>query len=570
LSQDSVPVAAAPETKAQRAERLKRTLNPWAAFAEIERFAREGFDAIPAEWLNTYFRWWGLYTQGDGVGAVGGKGGEGKAVRYFMQRIRIPNGILTAPQLRAIAHLSERYARGVADITVRQNIQLHWVEIESLPAIVRTLDAVGITTLGTCGDVTRNITGCPLAGADADEIADTAGLVQSGTAMLNGAAEFYNLPRKYKVTITGCRVWCSYPEINDVGLTALRHPDTGEVGFSLRVGGGLSTEPHLGPRLNVFVPWDRTLTVLKAVTEIFRDSDVLRQHREKARLKFLFLQHGWTAARFRVEIERRLGAPLPPAVPETPPEDVYRDHVGVHPQKQPGLFSAGVSIARGRITPGEMRAAAALAERHGSGALRTTHMQNLVVLDVPRASLTGLLREAEAAGLALEASPFRRGIVACTGSEFCKIALTETKGFAARLVEELEARMPGFDRHLKLHVTGCPNSCGQHWIADIGLEGKKIRGPAGFEDAYYFCVGGGLGARATVARPIGFRVPAREAADAIERLLRAYLALRAPGATFHEFTAAHTDDELRALLAGGIVPAVARDLPAAATPHGIE
>ena len=569
MSQDSV-TAAPTETKAQRAERLKAALNPWAAYAEIERFAREGFDSIPPEWLNTYFRWWGLYTQGDGVGAVGGKGGEGKAVRHFMQRIRIPNGILTAPQLRAIAGLADRYARGVADITVRQNIQLHWVEVESLPAIIRTLDAVGITTLGTCGDVTRNITGCPLAGADADEIADTSSLVESATAMLNGAAEFYNLPRKYKVTITGCRVWCSYPEINDVGLTALRHPRTGETGFSLRVGGGLSTEPHLGPRLNVFVPWERALAVLKAVTEIFRDSDVLRQHREKARLKFLFLQHGWTAARFRAEIERRLGASLPPAVPETPPEDVYRDHVGVHPQKQPGLFSAGVSIARGRITPAEMRAAAALAERHGSGALRTTHMQNLVVLDVPRASLPGVRREAEAAGLALEASPFRRGTVACTGSEFCKIALTETKGFAARLVEELEARLPGFDQHLKLHVTGCPNSCGQHWIADIGLEGKKIRGPAGFEDAYYFCVGGGLGARATVARPIGFRVPAREAAGAIERLLQAYLALREPGATFHEFTAAHTDDELRALLAGGVVTAVARDLPAAATPHSIE
>ena len=569
MSQDRM-TGAAPETKAQRAERLKGALNPWAAYAEIERFAREGFDAIPPEWLNTYFRWWGLYTQGDGLGAVGGKGGEGKAVRHFMQRIRIPNGILTAPQLRAIAGLAERYARGVADLTVRQNIQLHWVEIASLPAIIRTLDAVGITTLGTCGDVTRNITGCPLAGADADEIADASSLVDAATAMLNGAAEFYNLPRKYKVTITGCRVWCSYPEINDVGLTALRHPDTGETGFSLRVGGGLSTEPRLGSRLNVFVPWERALAVLKAVTEIFRDSEVLRQHREKARLKFLFLQQGWTPARFRAEIERRLGASLPPAVAETPPADVYRDHVGVHPQKQPGLFSAGVSIARGRITPSEMRAAAALAERHGSGALRTTHMQNLVVLDVPRTSLAGLRREAEMAGLALEASAFRRGTVACTGSEFCKIALTETKGFAARLVEELEARMPGFDQHLKLHVTGCPNSCGQHWIADIGLEGKKIRGPAGFEDAYYFCVGGGLGARATVARPVGFRAPAREAAAAIERLLRAYLTLRAPGATFHQFAAAHTDDELRALLAGGDVVAVARDLPAAATPHGIE
>ena len=200
MSQDSV-TAAPTETKAQRAERLKAALNPWAAYAEIERFAREGFDSIPPEWLNTYFRWWGLYTQGDGVGAVGGKGGEGKAVRHFMQRIRIPNGILTAPQLRAIAGLADRYARGVADITVRQNIQLHWVEVESLPAIIRTLDAVGITTLGTCGDVTRNITGCPLAGADADEIADTSSLVESATAMLNGAAEFYNLDNEQALAL---------------------------------------------------------------------------------------------------------------------------------------------------------------------------------------------------------------------------------------------------------------------------------------------------------------------------------------------------------------------------------
>ena len=565
-----IAVAVPPESKAQRAERLKRALNPWAAYAEIERFAREGFDAIPPEWLNTYFRWWGLYTQGDGAGAVGGKGGEGKAVRYFMQRIRIPNGLLTSAQLRAIADLADRHGRGVADITVRQNIQLHWVPVEALPDIVRTLDGVGITTIGTCGDVTRNITGCPLAGADADEIADASPLVGAATAMLNGAPEFYNLPRKFKVSITGCRVWCSYPEINDVGLTALRHPGTGELGFSLRVGGGLSTEPHLAPRLDAFVPWDRTLAVLKAVTEIFRDSEALRQHREKARLKFLFLQHGWTASRFLEEIERRLGAALPPAAPERAPEDVYRDHVGVHAQRQAGLSYAGFGIVRGRITPPEMRAAADLADRHGSGALRTTHMQNLVVLDVPWARIGALAREAEAAGLALDASAFRRGTVACTGSEFCKIALTETKGFARHLVDELERRLPGFDQHVKIHVTGCPNSCGQHWIADIGLEGKKIKGPAGFEDAYYFCVGGGLGARASVARPIGYRVPAREAPAAVERLLRAYLAARGPGATFHDFAATHTDDELRALLAGGAVSVVSRDLPVAATPHNLE
>ena len=196
-------VTAPMETKAQRAERLKAALNPWAAYGEIERFAREGWDAIPPEWLNTYFRWWGLYTQGDGIGAVGGKGGEGRAVRHLMQRIRLPNGLLTSGQLRTIADLVERHARGVADITVRQNIQLHWVEIESLPDIIRSLDRVGITTLGTCGDVTRNITGCPLAGADADEVVDASPLVEGATAMLNGAPEFYNLPRKCKVSITG-------------------------------------------------------------------------------------------------------------------------------------------------------------------------------------------------------------------------------------------------------------------------------------------------------------------------------------------------------------------------------
>src|SRR5262249_52332699 len=197
-------------------------LNPWEAQAEIERFAREGFESIPPEWLNTYFRWWGIYTQGDGVGAVGGKGGEGRAVPHLLLRIRIPNGFLTARQLRAIAAMAEQYARGVADLTVRQNIQLHWLRIEDLPAVLRELSAVGIATLGTCGDVTRNVTGCPLAGIDAEEVVDASPLVHAATSLLNGNPEFYNLPRKYKVSIAGCRAWCSYPEINDLGLTALR------------------------------------------------------------------------------------------------------------------------------------------------------------------------------------------------------------------------------------------------------------------------------------------------------------------------------------------------------------
>ena len=560
----------AKETKAQRAERLKAAINPWAAQAEIDRFGREGWDSIPPEWLNTYFRWWGIYTQGDGVGAVGGKGGEGKAVPYLMLRIRIPNGLLTSRQLTTIADVAERYARGVADITVRQNIQLHWIRIEDLPAVIRALSDVGITTLGACGDVTRNVTGCPVAGVDADEIADASPLAQAATDMLNGSPDFYNLPRKFKISITGCRVWCSYPEINDVALTALRHPYTGLPGFSLRVGGGLSTDPHLAPRLDAFIPWHQALAVVKGVAEIFRDSDVLRQNREKARLKFLFLQHGWTAERFQAELERRLGEKLEPGVSEFAPEDIYRDHVGIHPQKQDGFAYVGIAVLRGRVQAAQLRALAALALRYGSGDLRTTGMQNLLVLNVPRPRAEELGREVEGLGLRLEGSPFWRGTIACTGSEFCKIALTETKGFARHLVDDLEARLPGFEQHLKIHVTGCPNSCGQHWIADIGLEGKKTKVDGQVVDAYYFCVGGAVGAHQATARPVGYRTAATEVPAAIERLLRVYLAERRAGDNFRQFCAARSDEEIRTILAGEPVEAVARDVAQARTPHNLE
>ena len=558
------------ETKAQRVERLKREMNPWAAHSEIVRFAREGFESIPPEWLGTYFRWWGIYTQGDGVGAVGGKGGEGKAVPYFMLRIRIPNGFLTSPQLRTLADLAERYARGVADITVRQNIQLHWVRIEDLPTIFSALGACGLSSLGTCGDVTRNITGCPLAGLDADEIVDASPLVQAATAMVNGSPDFYNLPRKYKVSITGCRVWCSYPEINDLGLTAVRDLYSGRVGFSLRVGGGLSTQPHLGPRLEAFVRPDQVLAVVKGVSEIFRDSDVLRQNREKARLKFLFLDHGWTPQRFLSELHDRLGFRLDPGVAEALPEEAYRDHVGIHSQKQDGLVYAGLPILRGRLTPAEMRRIAGLAERYGTGELRATSMQNLIIVNVPQARVDELTREANRGGLRLEGSPFRRGTVACTGSEFCKLALTETKGFARWLVEDLEERLPGFEEHVRINITGCPNSCGQHWIADIGIEGKKLKVDGRLVDAYYFCVGGAVGKHQAVARPIGYRVAASEVPEAVERLLRAYLGERRDGQTFRTFCARHTDEELRTFLAGAEVAAVGRDASPGPVPHTLD
>jgi sulfite reductase (ferredoxin) len=561
-----------PETKAQRVERLKREKNPWEHLEDIRRFAREGFGSIPPEWLGTYFRWWGVYTQGDGAGVLGGKAGEGKALPCFMVRIRIPNGKLTSQQLRTIAAVTEAHARGVGDLTVRQNLQLHWVTIESLPEVLHQLWQAGLTTRGTCGDDTRNLTGCPLAGVDADEICDASPLAEQVNDLLVGNAEFYNLPRKFKIAITGCRVWCSYPEINDVGLTAVTRRVGGreEIGFSLRVAGGLSTDPHLAVRLNAFVGWSQVLPVVRGVAEIFRDAGVLREHRERARLKFLFLRHGWTAEKFLAELESRLGFRLAPGVEEDAPNDVYRDHVGIQPQKQPGLVYVGAAVVRGRLTAAQMRTAAELADQLAQGELRTTNMQNLLIPNVPIERAAALADALTTAGLQVGGSPFARGVVACTGMEFCKLAITETKSFARWLVEELDERLPGFEQHLKLHVTGCPNSCGQHWIADLGLEGKKMKIGGQMVDAYYFCVGGAVGLHQSIARPVGYRCMATEVPQAIERLLRQYLAAREAGENLRQFFARHSDAELRAMLAGQAVLAVVRDLPAEPAPHGVE
>jgi sulfite reductase (ferredoxin) len=560
------------ETKSQRVERLKREKNPLESLEAIRRFAREGHTSIPPEWLGTYFRWWGVYTQGDGVGAIGGSNGEGKATPYFMVRIRIPNGILTSRQLSTIAQVTEDYARGVADITVRQNIQLHWVEIAALPELLERLWRSGLTTMESCGDVARNITGCPLAGVDADEICDASPLVHEVSRLLVGNPEFYNLPRKFKICITGCRSWCSYPEINDVGLTAVRLLAGGEpeIGFSLRVGGGLSTDPHLGVRLNAFVQWQQVAAVIKGIAELFRDAAVLREHRERARLKFLFLRHGWTAETFLRELEERVGFPLDPAAPENVPSDVYRDHVGIHAQKQPGFSYVGTAVLRGRLRADQMRATAELAQRCASGELRTTNMQNLLIVNVPNALVHELSNELAAIGLPVQGSPFWRGAIACTGTEFCKIAITETKGFARWLVEEMDERLPEFDQHLKLHVTGCPNSCGQHWIADIGLEGKKLKVDGYLQDAYYFCVGGAVGKYQSVARPIGYRCLARDVPNAIERLLRSYLELRLPGENLRQFFGRFSDPQIREFLAGVTIPPVERDLPTERPSHGLE
>ena len=571
-----MPVEVPPikETKAQRIERLKLAKNAWEALDELRAFARTGWDSIPAEWFGTYFRTWGVYSQGDGAGVTGGKNGEGKAVPFFMLRVRIPNGQLRGDQVRAVADIAEKYARGVADITVRQNFQFHWITIESLPEVLDQLWSVGLSTTGACGDVARNITGCPVAGLDAEEIVDASPLALEIDRQLGGNSEFYNLPRKFKLSVTGCRDWCTYPEINDVGLTAVRRVRDGvaEIGFSLRVAGGLSTEPHLGVRLNAFVKRDQVVAVTRGVAEVFRRSEVLRQSRDKARLKFLFLQHGWTAEQFLSELEGVIGFRLDPAEPEDLPADVHRDHTGIHAQRQPGLSYVGASVLRGRITPKQLQLAADLAERFGDGSIRTTMMQNLLLANIPTSDAQTVADALTLSGLPVKASAFARGTVACTGSEYCKLALTETKGFARWLTSELEERIPGFEQQLKLHITGCPNSCGQHWIADIGIEGKKIKVDGKMVDAYYFCVGGGLGQFAAIARPVGYRCAATDVPDAIERLLNAFQREHLHDENIRQFFARHSTASLRGLLSGTpVIPIpVERDLSPGAVPHSVE
>jgi sulfite reductase (ferredoxin) len=544
------PEVKAKESKAQRSERLKREKNPWEAFEEIRAFARDGRGSVLPEWAEFYFKWWGIYTQGDGAGVTGGTGGMGKATEFFMIRIAIPNGIASSAQMRVIGKLARDHARDLADISTRQAIQLHWVTVDSLPAVVEALDAVGLSPRGACGDVARNVTGCPLAGLDGHELIDASPLAKAVAREMNGNSEFYNLPRKFKITVTGCSIWCSHPEINDVALTAVRRGS--EIGYSVRVGGGLSREPHIAVKLDAFVREDQAVAVVRGIAEIFREQEGLRESRERARLKYLFMREGWTAERFLEVLKSKLDFTLDSGVEDAIPDDVFRDHSGVRVQKQAGLYSVGATVLNGRMSGTQLLALADLAETYAGAEVRTTVMQNFVVPNVPQAHLKTVLAELSRLGLTVQGTNFWQGTVACTGTEFCKLAITETKGFARWLVEEMEARLPGFDQQLSVHVTGCPNSCGQHWIADVGLEGKKIKHDGELADAWYFALGGSLGVHAGVARPVNYRCLSEDVPDALERLLRNYLATRTGEQNLRVWFAERSNEQLRGILEANI------------------
>jgi sulfite reductase (ferredoxin) len=557
--------AAVKETKAQKSERLKLAKNPWDSWDEVRGYAQQGREAVAPEWSNLYFKWWGIYTQGDGLGVTGGTAGEGKATEFFMMRIGLPNGILSSAQLRVIADLTKKYARNLADITTRQNIQLHWLTISALVEVTDALTAVGLSPKGACGDVVRNVTGCPLAGIDHHELLDASPLALETAHKLTANPEFYNLPRKFKISITGCPLWCSYPEINDVALTAIQREVNGleETGYTLRVGGGLSTEPHIAVRIPAFIPQEKAYDVIQAVVRIFREQDALRENRTRARIKYLFMRHGWTAETMLEAIEAKLGYKLDPSpvAEDIIPDDVYRDHIGITPQRQPGLSAVGASVLRGRLSGDQLHSLADLAEKYGDGSLRATIMQNILLVNIKSEHVRQLVEDLKAIDLHVEVSPFWRGAIACTGTEFCKLAIAETKAFSKWLVAEMEERLPGFDQQIKLHVTGCTNSCGQHWIADIGLEGKKLKVDGQTVDAFYFCVGGAIGKHARPARPLGYRAAASDCPEAIERLLRGYLQAREPGEDLRAYFARTDDDHLRAQLNGTPLTPVARGPP---------
>ncbi|WP_213806788.1 precorrin-3B synthase [Granulicella sp. dw_53] len=561
----TIPAPPVKETKAQKSERLKLAKNPWDAWDEVRQFAEQGRDSVLPEWTGLYFKWWGVYTQGDGLGVTGGANGEGKASEFFMMRIALPNGILTSAQTRVIGQITKKYARDLADITTRQNIQLHWLTLGGLVEVVDALTAVGLSPKGACGDVVRNVTGCPIAGLDGHELIDASPLAVEIAHQLTANPEFYNLPRKFKITVTGCPLWCSYPEINDVALTAIKRTIDGveEIGYTLRVGGGLSTEPHIAVRIPAFIRQDQALDVVFAVVRTFREQDALRENRTRARIKYLFMRHGWTAESMLEAIEAKLGYKLDPnpAASDVVPDDVYRDHIGITPQKQPGLSIVGASVLNGRLSGEQLIQLADLADKYGNGQLRATIMQNILIPNVPNREAAALVIELNTLGLQVDVSPFWRGAIACTGTEFCKLAIAETKGFNKWLVSEMEDRLPGFDQQIKLHVTGCTNSCGQHWIADIGLEGKKIKKNGALVDAFYFCVGGAVGKYARTARPLGYRAAAEDCPAAIERLLNGYLASRTEGEDLRSYFSRTDDDTLRAQLAGTVIDPVERDAP---------
>ncbi|MBD2898504.1 Sulfite reductase [ferredoxin] [Actinomadura sp. RB99] len=509
----------------------------------IDVYSKTGFDSIDPADLRGRFRWMGLYTQRK-PGIDGGKTGaledEELEDKYFMMRVRIDGGQLSGPQLRTIADISTRYARGTADITDRQNVQLHWVRIEDVPAIWEALEAVGLHTMEACGDVPRTIIGCPLAGIAADEVIDATRDLREIHDRYIGSPEFSNLPRKFKTAMSGCTAHCTVHEINDIAFVGVVN-EAGETGYQLYVGGGLSTNPMFAQSLGVFVKPEQTSAVWHGVTSIFRDYGY-RRLRSRARLKFLMKD--WGAEKFREVLEKDyLGYALPDG-PEPAAPRAQRDHVGVHPQKD-GDFYVGFAPRVGRVNGELLGVIGELADRYGSGRVRTTIEQKMVILDVPEENTEALADELAEHDLQVRPSTFRRQTMACTGIEYCKLAIVETKQRAMDLMDELEKRLPDFDQPLTINVNGCPNACARIQVADIGLKGQLVVDENGDQvEGFQIHLGGQLGA--SFGKKVrGLKTTSAGLTDYVERVVRKFDEQRTEGETFAEWARRADEADLK-------------------------
>lgn len=509
----------------------------------IDTYSKQGFDSIPAEDLAPRFKWLGLYTQRKQN--LGGEyTGQDNSVlqdNYFMMRIRFDGGQCSTEQAKAVGEISRDWARSTVDLTDRQNIQLHWVAIEDVPAIWDKLESVGLNTWDACGDVPRVVLGSPVAGIAKDEIIDATPAIERIHEMVTDE-EFQNLPRKFKSAISGNARQDVVHEINDIAFIGVTHPELGP-GFECYVGGGLSTNPMLAQSLGAFVTLEQVPDVWANVVRIFRDYGY-RRLRNRARLKFLVAE--WGVEKFRRVLEEDyLGYALPDG-PKAPDNLIDRDHIGVHEQKD-GNFYIGVKPTLGHMSGEQLIAAAELAESYGLTQLRFTPFKEMLFLDVRGEDVDKLKAELEDMGLYSNPSEFRRGLLSCTGLEYCKLAHVTTKSRAIELADELEERFGDLDSPVTISLNGCPNACARHQVSDIGLKGQMVVGPDGEKvEGFQVHLGGTIGKGANFGRKLrGHKVLSTELTDYVTRVVQNYVDKREKGEVFREWLVRADEEDLR-------------------------
>jgi ferredoxin-nitrite reductase len=523
-------------------ERLKREKGPLGMLDELPALIAAGYADVAEEDV-VRLKWWGLYHDKPKVGT-------------FMLRIKLAAGRLTAPQLRAIGQLSLDRGKGEAELTTRQNVQLHHLRLDALPEVFERLHAAGLTSLGGCGDTVRAITGCPAVGIAEDELFDVTPVLDEAHAFFTGNPDYVDLPRKHKISISACATRCNAPEINCISLVGVLRD--GEPGFCVLVGGGLSSVPRIARDLGVFVRPDEAMPVLRAILDTWRDDLRWRVSRVKSRMKFMVDALGPEGV--RAEVEQRLGYALPSFA--LPPIDVEPDdHLGVRTQSN-GRRSIGVPVHVGLLGGSRLVALGDLLEPLGAEA-RITRQQNLVLADVPAAEADAVVAALRDLELPLELNGLRGNGIACTGEPHCNYSVTETKTRLDTLVTGLEERFGDAVAPLRLHLDGCPHACAQHWVGDIGFQGTTARDEQGQRgQAFDVYLRGALGPRAAIARPVFRRVPTQDLDGLVHGLVGGWLERRADGETMRAFLDRTTDDELGHLV--GREPARSRREEAAA------